>query len=363
VKIITGDYQETARAVARDIGLTVTDDAVINGDILQSMTDQELEFAIDDIVIFARVDPLDKQRIVRALQTKGHVVAMTGDGVNDAVALKSADIGVAMGSGKDIAKDASDLVLLDDNFATIVSAIKEGRVVRDNVRKVISFLLATNAAEVAIFIASLSLRLPLPLLPAQILWINLVTDGTADLAMALEPEERNTMSRRPEHPNAPLINKRFLIHILLAGTIITVATMGLYWYLYNYLSLDLTYTRTMIFSFVAVASLLSTWSYRSLNESIFKRGLWQNPWLFASAGFSFALHLLAVYVPMFQSFFHTVPLNFNDWALIFMLSLITILAIDLRKFIPAKQIAFHSSTQSPSLSAPTSTPVTNGTYT
>lgn len=331
VKLITGDYEPTARALARDVGLSVQPEAVLDGESLAGMSDKELYEVIEDTTVVARVAPVDKQRIVRMLQKRGHVVAMTGDGVNDAVALKSADIGVAMGSGKDIAKDASDLILLDNSFATIVAAIREGRVIRDNLRKVIAFLLATNAAEVAIFIVSLALRLPLPLIPAQILWINLVTDGTSDLALSLEPEERNVMSRSPENPKAQLIGRNMGYHIIFSGIVMTIASVLLYVYLRSYLMLNMDYCRTMVFTFLAVSSLISTWSFRSLRDSIIKRGIWQNPWLFLSAGFSLLLQVAAVYVPVLQSVLQTVPLSLADWNLIFILSLLTVIAVDSRK--------------------------------
>lgn len=333
VKLITGDFSATARAVARAVGLPAYEDTVLEGETLRDITDDELARIVEDIVIFARVEPLDKQRIVRALQKRGHVVAMTGDGVNDAVALNTADIGVAMGSGKDIAKDASKLVLLDDNFITIVDAIREGRVIRDNVRKVIGFLLATNAAEVAIFMASQLVRLPLPLLPAQILWINLVTDGTSDIALSLEPQERRVMSRSPEHPAAALVGRQLVLQIILAGLIMTAFTMAIYIWGYRTQHFDLTYMRTYIFSFVAVTALLSTWSYRSLWETTWRRGFFKNPWLFASAGFSFVLQLAAIYTPALQGFFHTTPLVLNDWLIIIALALLAVLAIDSRKYI------------------------------
>ena len=337
IKIVTGDYAVTARAVARDVGLTVTDDAMCSGASLQDMNDDELTDIVDDIVLFTRVTPIDKQRIIRALQRRGHVVAMTGDGVNDAVALKSADIGVAMGSGKDIAKDASDLILLDDNFATIVAAIREGRVLRDNVRKVIAFLLSTNAAEVAIFLASLVLRLPPPLLPAQILWINLVTDGTSDMALTLEPKEREVMTRPPEDPRAPIISRQLLYHIGLTSLIFTAVSMGLYWYLIRVQQLDLAYARTMIFTFLAITSLLSVWSFRSLTDSIIRRGLLKNRWILLSASFSFGLQLLAIYLPVLQRFFDTVSLGPRDWVLLLVLAGLTVALIDLRKMIIRRQ--------------------------
>ncbi|MEX2054668.1 MAG: HAD-IC family P-type ATPase [Candidatus Andersenbacteria bacterium] len=332
VKLITGDYEATARAVARDIGLTVTTDATISGEALHNLSDEELANTIDSITVFARVNPLDKQRIIRALQKHGHVVSMTGDGVNDAVALKSADIGVAMGSGKDIAKDAADLVLIDDSFTTIVQAIREGRVIRDNVRKVIAFLLSTNVAEVIMFIVSSLAGWPLPLLPAQILWINIVTNGTSDIALALEPDERNVMQRPPEHPTASLIGRSLLLHIASSGAIMAAMSLILHWYLGIHLALDLSYVRTMIFTFVSVTALLSTWSFRSLTDSIFRRGLWQNPWISLSIGFSFLLQLLVVYLPSLQPIFDTVSLMRDDWYIILSLALLTIILIDLRKW-------------------------------
>ncbi len=331
VKIITGDYAITARGIARLVGLSVNDEKVLDGSDLESMSDRELEDRIDEITVFARVNPIDKQRIVKALQKRGEIVAMTGDGVNDAVALKSADIGVAMGSGKDIAKDAADLVLLDDSFATIVAAIKEGRVIRDNIRKVITFLLSTNIAEVAIFVVSLAMKLPLPMVPAQILWINLVTDGTSDLALSMEPAERGVMQRKPENPQAPLLNKEISWHMLLSGLALTIGAIGLYWYLVQQTNIELNYIRTMIFTFVAVACLLSTWSYRSLQVSFFKQGWRGNPWLLISAAFSLALQCVALYVPMFQRWFETVPLAWSDWGIIAGLALIVVIVIDMRK--------------------------------
>ena len=331
VKIVTGDHAGTARAVARELGLTVTNNHVLSSEMLQNMTDAELGDSINDIVIFSRATPLDKQRIVRTLQSRGHVVAMTGDGVNDAVALKVADIGVAMGSGTDITKEVADLVLLDNSFSTIVAAIREGRVLKDNVRKVIVFLLSTNAAEVAIFFISLLLRLPLPLLPAQILWVNLVTDGTSDIALALEPKERGVMKRGPEDPNAPLLGKEMMQHIFFSGAVVTLATMGLYWYLFRYGGADLVYARTMTFTALAVISLLSVWSFRSLKESILTRGVRGNVWVTVSMTLSVGLHMVAIYVPKLQGFFGTVPLALRDWALIVVVAVVAVIVIDMRK--------------------------------
>lgn len=331
VKIVTGDHGATARSVARAVGLTAAEDAVLTSTAIEDLSDIELQEAVETTRIFARVTPLDKQRIVRALQQGGHVVAMTGDGVNDAVALRSADIGVAMGSGKDIAKEAADLVLLDDSFRTITAAVREGRVLRDNVRKVITFLLATNMAEVVIFFVSLVLRLPLPLLPAQILWVNLVTDGTSDIALSLEPAESTVMRRRPDNPAAALLGKALYLQTLLAGVVITIFTMGLYWYLLRRAGANLPYARTMAFTFLSFASLLSVWSFRSLQEPMLKRTLLGNPWVPVSLIVSGTLQLLALYLPGLQRFFDTVPLTADDWLLIIFLAVPAVLLVDMRK--------------------------------
>lgn len=334
VKLVTGDHITTARAIAQAVGLPANPDTVITGHELAEMNDEELVTALKTTTIFAHVTPVDKQRIVRLLQQQGNIVAMTGDGINDAVALKAADIGIAMGAGKDVAREAADLVLLDNNFVTIVSAIRQGRVVRDNIRKVIAFLLSTNAAEVAIFALSLFTRLPLPLLPAQILWINLVTDGTSDLALALEPDEHNVMHRRPEHPTAPLFSRHHTFSMIFCGAVLTAATFGLYWYLLNITHTPLAYARTMAFAMLATGSLISVWTWRSFRDSLLKRGLFSNKWIPFSAGFSFLLQLAAIHLPLLQPLFQTVPLSLSDWSIVLTLAVITLFICELRKLWP-----------------------------
>lgn len=333
VTIVTGDSQATARAVAQKLGMTVTDDSMYTGEDINGMSDKDLAKALQHARIFARVTPLDKQRIIRLLQKEKQVVAMTGDGVNDAVALKSADIGVAMGSGTDIAKDAADIILLDDSFATIVAAVREGRIVRDNIRKVTAFLLATNAAEVAIFFGSVALGLPLPLLPAQLLWINLVTDGISNIALSLEPQEENVMHRKPENPHGPLFGTTVLTHIMFSGIVMTAAAVFLYWYAFEYFGYDLVHTRSVVFTFVAVSSLLSIWSWRSLKYTMVRRGFSGNRWIIITVLFSLGLQLVALYVPSLQLFFHTTALTVFDWLVILLVSIVAVIVIDLRKVV------------------------------
>lgn len=329
LKLVTGDHASTAVNVAQALNIKQSGHALSDLE-MQSMNDDELRAACKEVGVFTRITPLNKQRLVRALQQQGHVVAMTGDGINDAVALKGADIGIAMGSGRDIAKEAADLVLLDNSFATIITAIREGRIIRDNIRKVTAFLLATNAAEVAIFIVSMVMGLPLPLLPAQVLWINLVTDGTTDIALALEPAERSVMRQKPEPMGINVMARQLLRHVPWPGFVITVVASFLYWQLWqNHVSLP--YMRTMLFCFIALASLGSAFTFRSLDESILKRGLFQNPWLLLATAFSVLLQLGAVYLPFMRSIFDTVPLNKNDWALLVPLAILAVILSDIRK--------------------------------
>lgn len=336
VKIITGDHVSTAVAVARQVGLPATSDRVATSEEISAMTDDELVSGLRRFTVLARIEPLDKQRIVRLLQREGHVVAMTGDGINDAVALKGADLGVAMGSGSDVAKDAADLVLLNNSFATIITAIKEGRVLRDNVRKVMTYLLSTNAAEVALFFACVLLGLPIPLTAAQILWINIVTSGTSDIALSLEGEEEDVMQRGPDDPKRLFFGASVSRTIAYSGLIMMLACVAVFWLALHYLQQPLEVARTVVFAFLATTSLLSVWSFRSQKRSMFSAYKY-NHWIILSAGFSFVLQLAAMYIPAIATFFGTVPLGLTAWLWIVGGALLTVIAIDVRKFIwPAR---------------------------
>ena len=334
VKLITGDHIATARSVARTVGIPVGDDSIYEGETIHSMSDQELSDALPSARIFARVEPLDKQRIVRLLQDRGEIVAMTGDGVNDAVALRAANIGVAMGTGSDVAKDASDLVLANNSLTAIVSAIKEWRVIRDNIVKVITFLLSTNLAEILLFFFSFLFGLPLPLLPAQILWINLVTDGTSDLALSFEKEEGSVLSRKPRAGSGDIFQGKTLFDIFYTGILLTVAVMSLYAYLVYKEHSDLTYIRTMLFTLLSVSSLLSAWSFRTLTTFFLRPRTPFNVLVPISMLFSISLHLLVIYTPSLQRYFSTVALGSKDWTIILSISFVLLLLIDMRKIVP-----------------------------
>lgn len=320
--MITGDHPATALAIGREVGITVSG-PVMTGAELDNITPENVARA----TIFARVSPAHKLRIVEAMQASGEVVAMTGDGVNDAPALKRADIGVAMGiSGTDVSKEAADLILTDDNFATIVAAVAEGRGVFDNIRKFLRYLLSSNAGEVLTIFFGVVLAEPLglsqgdgfvlPLLATQILWINLVTDGAPALALGADPASPGLMSRAPRPKGEGVIDKKMMYGIGIIGCVMAAGTL---------LVLDaglpggwiegtgtLRYARTMAFTTLVLFQLLNALNCRSDERSAFT-GLFDNRLLWGAVGLSFGLHLLLIYVPFLQEAFRTAPLSAGDW--------------------------------------------------
>lgn len=317
--LITGDHPATALAIARETGVSV-DDRVVCGTELEAMSDAELDAAVREVSVFARVVPRHKLRIVTALQQGGEIVAMTGDGVNDAPALKAADIGIAMGiTGTDVAKEASDLVLTDDNFATIVVAVEEGRAVFDNIRKTIRYLLSTNAGEVmTVFFAVLLARplglargdgFVLPLLATQILWINLITDGAPALALGFDPALPNLMARLPRSRTEGVINRPMLAGILLVGLVMTVGTLLVFW---ASLPRGIPYARTMAFSTLVFFQLFHAFNSRSETDSVFP-GVFVNKWLCGAVVISLLLHAMVLQVPGLRVAFGTVALSLPEW--------------------------------------------------
>jgi Ca2+-transporting ATPase len=319
--MITGDAALTASTIAERIGIHAV--RVITGVELDQMDDEALRSALNQQVIFARVTPEHKLRIVTLLQQMGEVVGMTGDGVNDAPALKKSDIGIAMGiRGTDVAREASDMVLTDDNFASIVNAVEEGRHQYANIKKFIRFLLSSNTGEViAIFLSILS-NSPLILLPVQILWMNLVTDGVIAMALGVEPVDKDIMTQKPQSPKAPIMGKSHVIVTLLLGGYIGLMT---FWFFYHYLKSNIPHdqlvAQTVAFTGIIVLEKINVFNFRSFNRPLAKIGFFSNPWLLWAWLSSIGLQVCAVYIPFLQKMLHTVPLRLSDWGFIFLLSL------------------------------------------
>ncbi|MCD6510237.1 MAG: calcium-transporting P-type ATPase, PMR1-type [Thermoprotei archaeon] len=316
VIMITGDHKLTAIAVAREIGLIDSEDPlVITGVELDRMSDEELERIIEDVVIFARVSPQHKVRIVKALKKKGHVVAMTGDGVNDAPALKMADIGVAMGiKGTDVAKEAADMILADDNFATIVAAVKAGREIYDNIRKFLRFLLSCNFDEIAVIATSVFTGMELPLLPLQILWINLITDGAPALALSVDPPDPDIMERPPRRPEEGILHGMELF-VAVAALFQYIGTMAAFLLGLSLLKDSVTEARTLAFVQAVFFELFIVFNCRSERHSIFKVGFLTNKVLLLADLIGLLLTVALVYLPPLQMIFETTTLTLYDWIL------------------------------------------------
>ncbi|MFW0862493.1 MAG: cation-translocating P-type ATPase [Candidatus Komeilibacteria bacterium] len=330
--IITGDNKETAKAIAEDLGLKIGRDAIIEGKDMLSMSDIDLAKVVKKIVIYARVSPHDKLRIVKALQSHGEVVAMTGDGINDAPALKQADIGVALGSGTDIAKETADLVLMNNNYSAIAAAIEQGRVIYDNIKKVILYLLSDSFSEVLLIMGSLILGWPLPLLPAQILWINLVTDGFPNMALTVEPEEKEIMQEPPQERQKPILDAERNILIATISLVTAISSLIIFHLYYTHTG-DLSLARSLVFATLGVDSLLYVFSCRSLRHSILHKGFFANKFLILAVVGGFMVQLLALYIPFFQRILRTTALNMMEWGIVLGASLVVILLIELIKYI------------------------------
>ncbi len=312
VMMITGDSPVTARAIAAQVGIGAA--TVLSGTDLASMDDAALTEALAGDAVFARTEPGDKMRIVKLLQAQGQIVAMTGDGVNDAPALKQADIGVSMGvRGTTVAKDASDLVLLDDNFATIVRAIGEGRRQTDNVRKFVRYLLSSNAGEVLAILTNILIGGPLVFLATQILWMNLVTDGVTAVALGLEKAESGQMRRPPRPPDAPVLGRSGLMMILAFGTYTGAASLAIF---YHLMPLGVDVARTTAFTAMVVFEKMSVFAFRSLSSPCWRIGWFSNPFLLIALAVTLGVQVAAVYAPPLQALLHTVPLTGGQWLLI-----------------------------------------------
>jgi len=332
--MITGDHPLTAQYIASQLGIT-GEGPVLTGLELDRLSLAELELLAESAPVYARVSPAHKLKIIEGFQQLGQVVAMTGDGVNDAPALKKADIGVAMGiTGTDVAKQAADMVLLDDNFATIVDAVEEGRVIYDNIRKFIRYILATNSGEIWLMLAAPFLGMPLPLLPLQILWMNLVTDGLPALALGVEPPELDTMRRPPNRPNETIFSRGLGRHVIWVGLLIALLSLGVgYWY---WRAGDPNW-QTLLFTTLTMSQMTHVMAIRSERQSLFQIGLLSNKPLLGALCLTVVLQIALVYVPFLQTFFKTKPLPLQDLALTMALSSVVFVAVELEKRIARRR--------------------------
>ncbi len=325
VVMITGDHKSTAQAIAKELGI---EGRAITGVEIDQI--QDLASEVENIAVYARVNPAHKLKIIQALKSRGHIVAMTGDGVNDAPALKKADLGVAMGiTGTDVAKEASGMILADDNFASIVRAIEEGRRIYDNIQKYFAYLIGCNIGEVLVILSSIMLSLPLPLLAIQILWINLVTDGLPALALSFDPPEPGIMQRPPRKPNQNVF-KGIEPYVYVVPIILTVAIM---WLFDDYLLGGLPKAQTFAFTSVVLFELFIALSCRSLNKPIFMVGPFKNVWLWLAILSSIGLQALIMYVPFLQKIFKLVALSAGEWGVILAISLIGFAYLEIHKFL------------------------------
>jgi len=329
--MITGDQAATALAIAQEIGLSGNGLKVLTGGELEKMDDEELKEHLRSTEVFARVSPEQKLRIVRLLKEEGHITAVTGDGVNDAPALKEADIGVAMGVvGTDVAKETADMILLDDNFATIVSAVEEGRVIYDNIRKFIRYMLTTNLGEILTILFSIILAYPLPVLPIQILWINLLTDGLPAIALGVEPPEPGVMKRPPRDPKESIFAGGMTRHILLGGFWMAICTFILF---YHFSQENMMLARTLAFSTLAFSQMANVLAIRSEKYSVFSIGFFSNPQLILAVLSTIILQLCVIYIPLLEKLFSTVPLSLPQLLICILVSSSIFCLIELDKYI------------------------------
>jgi P-type Ca2+ transporter type 2C len=326
--MITGDHPLTAQAIARELGI-VPNDRILTGQEISQLSSEALYDRVENISVYARVSPQNKLDIVKALQKRGHIVAMTGDGVNDAPALKQADIGIAMGiTGTDVAKEAADMVLLDDNFATIVTAVKEGRVIYDNIRKFIKYTLTGNAGELWVILLAPLLGMPLPLIPLQILWINLLADGLLALALSVEPAERNIMRRPPRHPDESIFGRGVGRSIIWIGLLLGLLLLAI---AYHYWSIGQANWQTMVFTTLALSRVWMAETMRSDRDSLFRIGVFSNRPMLAAVLLTVGLQLAVIYIPVLQSVFKTTALSGSDLVISISLSAVSFGAIELEK--------------------------------
>ncbi len=331
IVMITGDHKITAQAVARDVGIFQEGDKILAGSEIELLSDEGLNSIISKVSVFARVSPEHKLRIIQAFREAGEIVAMTGDGVNDAPPLVAADLGVAMGKiGTEVAKEASDIVLLDDNFGNIIQAVEEGRNIFRTIKKVVTYLFSTSLGEVSVIAVSMFMGLPLPIIASQIIWLNFITDGFLTVAIAMEPKELGLLTRQSR-----IRKKSFVDGIALQRMLVMALpmTIGSVWLFTNYMDGDYVKASTMALTVMAMFQWFNAWNCRSEKKSIFSRNLFSNIYLISATLIVIILQLFAVYHPFLQKVLHTTSINFAEWMWIALISLSIILFEEIRKFI------------------------------
>src|SRR3989344_2143120 len=329
VVMITGDHKITARAIAKEAGIYQDGDTVLTGDEIEKMYDVELADKLASTTVFARVTPEHKMQIINAYKKRGEIVAMTGDGVNDAPSLVAADLGVSMGKiGTEVAKEASDIVLLDDNFGSIVSAAEEGRGIYKTIKKVILYLFSTSTGEVLVISVAIFLGYPLPILAAQIIWLNFVTDGFLDVALAMEPKEEGLLSEKFEHPKKYIVDSLMIQRMLVMALPMMIGTLFLF---SRYFEADIAKAWTISLTVLAAFQWFNAWNCRSENKSIFSMDWFSNKYLVGATLIVIVLQISAIYTPIMQKLLRTVPLELSEWLLIIPIAASIIIAEEIRK--------------------------------
>jgi len=330
--IVTGDHKLTARAVAEELGFKIKEENILEGRDLDKLSDKDFDRILPQIQIYARVEPRQKIRIIEAWQGKGQVVAMTGDGINDAPALKKADIGVALGSGTEVAKETSDLILLNDSFSIIVAAVEEGRAIIDNIRKVITYLLSDSFTEIILIGVSILAGFPLPVTAVQILWVNLIEDGLPGIALAFEPKEKDLMRQKPQGHDIPLLTREMKALIFIIGLVTDLLLLGLLFWLIKYSGYEIPHIRSIIFAGLTIDSIFYVLSCKSLRKNLWRINPFSNKFLVSAWIFGVIMLISALYLPPLQALLETVPLNLFDWQLILGLGFLNIILIEATKW-------------------------------
>lgn len=334
VAMITGDYEAAARAVAREANIFLEGDQSLSGSELDQISNEELEMKLNRVSVFARVTPEHKLRIVRAYRRRKEIIAMTGDGVNDAPSLIAADLGVAMGQlGTEVAKEAADIILLDDNLGSIVTAVKEGRSIYRAIKRVVLYLFGTSVGELLLIATAFMMRLPLPLIAAQIIWLNLVTDGFLDVALAFEPQESNLLKHRPQRKKQKLFDSLMGLRIILMSIPMVIGTV---WVFNQYHEFDLVKARTMALITMAAFQWFNAWNCRSQTQSVFRMNPFSNRFLIGALTLVVLLQVLVIYHPGMQLVFRTTALTVNEWLLAISLAATVLIGEEMRKFIAAQ---------------------------